>query len=95
MTRALYKFYQDFGRMGELHGIFVADMKDVYDVLESETPKVAYFGEVLGKHSEVYCDITEDNVQFITDDDTTIGVVLTHGLESGYNPFDYIEQDED
>jgi hypothetical protein len=90
MTKALYRFHQDFGRMGELNGVFIEDTERVIQVTEGDTEYIAYFGEVLGKHSEVYCEITPYNVTFITDDDTTIQVVLDHDLESGYNPFEYV-----
>lgn len=94
MTKALYRFNQDFGRMGELNGVFIEEAERVIEVTEGDTEYVACFGEVLGKHSDVYCVITPDNVTFITDDDTTIQVVLEHDLQSGYNPFDYLQDDD-
>lgn len=93
MTKALYRFRQDFGRMGELNGVFIEDAERVIEVTEGDDEYMAHFGEVLGKHSDVYCELTCENVTFITDDDTTLQVVLDHDLQSGYNPFDYLEDE--
>ena len=48
--KAIYQFHWDCGRMGDIAGLFVASKQDVQDAIGKEI----YFGEVLGKHSEVY-----------------------------------------
>lgn len=95
MTSALYRFNLDCGRMGDLSGIFIADQKQI-DKIEG---KNIYFGEVLGKHSEIYIDdfkaesfltkltdnseFIENVKKFISDGDETI---------SGFSPVEYFEE---
>ena len=83
--KALYKMTFDYGRMGELEGVFVAEKEDV-EYLTSHKVMI-YFGEVLGKHSEVCGWLEESEVKFITDDENVIRIVEEYGLESGYDPF--------
>ena len=89
MNKAIYKFYQDHGRMGSLEGIFVADPKEVKQLIDSE--KEVYFGEVLGKHSEIYGPISEGEIKMVSDDPAFVKLFEAHDLSSGFCPFDYIE----
>lgn len=91
MTRGIYKFEKDFGRRGGLDGIFVADSEHV----QKAYGETAYFGEVLGKHSEVYCEVDEDDLALISDDPSDVKVFDRLGLSSGYNPLDYISDTND
>ncbi|AEC53133.1 hypothetical protein SCRM01_187 [Synechococcus phage S-CRM01] len=91
MTRGVYHFYQDFGRPGSLDGVFVADIEQVEKVYGLQ----AYFGEVLGKHSEVYCEVTPDNLKLITDEPSDVEVFDRYNINVGYNPLDYVDFDED
>ena len=43
--KKLYSFELDWGRMGSLEGLFIAEEKDVKDIIG----KNVQFGEVLGK----------------------------------------------
>lgn len=52
----LYQFYIDFGRMGEIEGLFIADE----DAVKRSIGKHVHFGEVLGKHSDVSIVLEED-----------------------------------
>lgn len=99
----LYKFYWDWGRMGGLSGLFVADPK----VVESCIGKTVQFGEILGKHSDVYGELEEDDLTVISDDQEKIlwlmGVIsegefstvslseLQYFSISGYNPLEAID----
>ena len=84
---ALYKFYWDCGRNGCVEGVFIADKKDV----EEATGRRVYFGEILGKHSEVQGTIDEGDIKMITDDKKVIEIIREHlGGGIGYDPFEYI-----
>ena len=86
MTKGIYKFSLDCGRQGSLEGIFVADSKDIIAI---QGMKV-YFGEALGKHSEVISDMTpEDGATFAiaSTDEAAIKVVEDLDLQNGTNPF--------
>ena len=90
--KGLYLFQWDCGRMGDLEGIFIADSADV----ESLIGKNVYFGEVLGKHSEIEGVIENGDITLKTDDPAFIADLEKHlgtGTLSGHNPLDYIERD--
>lgn len=90
--KGIYRFYWDCGRMGDVSGVFVATDKQVKDI----QGKHIYFGEILGKHSEVYGDISDKDITLLTDDKTAVEVVDKYDLSNGYNPFEYLEEgDED
>ena len=92
MDLVLVKYYEDFGRMGSIEGVFLCT-KDELDKLDG-----AYvsFGEALGKHSEVY---TDDALSLCTILDTSeedlsvIFRVFGEGTISGFNPLDYLDED--
>lgn len=87
--RNLYKMTLNFGRMGTLEGVFVADSAEVEALRDREV----YFGEVLGKHSDCTWtfDDLDETVKVMTDDRPFIERFESLGLASGYNPLDYID----
>jgi hypothetical protein len=87
----LWKFYWDCGRNGDLEGLFVATEQEIQILIG----KHANFGEVLGKHSEIYGTIEEDDIEKIDLDSKAIEkVILILGETwSGYNPLDYVRYD--
>ena len=87
MKKAIYKFKAECGRQGTLEGCFIADKKMV-EVLISEKIEV-YYGEVLGKHSEIYGNVEPNELTMVTDDNSIIEMFEKHQLYSGINPFDY------
>lgn len=84
---SLYEFYWDCGRNGELEGIFLATQEKVNALIGKEV----YFGEVLGKHPEIYGTIKKEDIKLVTDNQDFLIMAFDLGvcLESGYNPFDY------
>ncbi|MDA3855100.1 MAG: hypothetical protein PF569_02490 [Candidatus Woesearchaeota archaeon] len=86
---ALYRLNIDCGRSGELYGIFIAD-KDAINHIIHDKIKI-YFGEVLGKHSEIFGVIDEGEIELITDDPKILSIVEKYNLEIGINPLDFIE----
>lgn len=90
---ALYKFNVSFRRSGYLSGIFIAKKEDVDNLIKYRTS--VWFGEVLGKHSEIVLDMEDDMFTMLTDEQEVLNIVKKYNLESGYNPFDYIEDVED
>lgn len=79
----LWSFYWDCGRNGELEGLFKATKEEVQNAIG----KTAYFGEVLGKHSDIYGTIEEREIQLVSDDPMKV----ISSTESGFNPLNYIE----
>lgn len=85
----LYRFNWDCGRDGDVNGVFIADDDDVNDNIG----KGVYFGEILGKHSEIHGTLDEDDLEVLSDDQDFIDkmiVVFGDGDISGYNPLNYI-----
>lgn len=90
--KGIYKFDADFGRMGDLTGVLVSTAEDIDNLVG----KRVYFGEVLGKHSDVSLDVEHDNFTLVTEDEKFIELFEQYGLENGYNPFDYdLEEEEE
>lgn len=90
----LYEFYVDCGRMGDLEGLFLANPQDVLRLLG----KRVHFGEVLGKHSEISVTIKPDMFEVKARDEEFVGrfaELFDSKTISGFNPFDYIEDDVD
>lgn len=87
--KKLYSFYWDCGRMGDLQGLFIAEEADVQKVLGKEV----YFGEVLGKHSEVYGTVDNNDIEVVSEDQEKVEWLenLLGSTVSGYNPLDYYE----
>jgi len=89
--KVLAKFYWDCGRNGDLDGLFIADKEDI----ESAVGKDVYFGEVLGKHSEIYGVIAVDDITIVSEDQTVVDVlsyIFEGGEISGFNPLAYITE---
>ncbi|ATO50997.1 hypothetical protein P4V86_15460 [Brevibacillus laterosporus] len=94
MERFLWRFYWDWGRSGELEGLFVATENEIQGL----AGKSAYFGEVLGKHSEVYGTLEQgDFAKINLDSETVEKVVEVLGVSwSGFDPRHYLgEEDAD
>lgn len=80
--QCLWSFYYDC-RYGEICGLFKATEEEVKELIGKEV----YFGEVLGKHSEVYGSIEPSDIMLVSDE--PLEVLLS--FESGYNPLEYIK----
>lgn len=91
--KAIYKFFWDCGRMGDVMGVFVSTPEAIKLATDNKT--YVYFGEILGKHSEVYGNLSSEDFTLITDNQEFIKLFQEYDLSNGYNPFDYIEESED
>ena len=85
--KGLYKMNLDFGRSGDLQGVFIADTEDIKYLTNNKIS--VYFGEVLGKHSEISCCINGNDLKLVTTDKNVINIVRECELETGYNPLAY------
>jgi hypothetical protein len=92
--KGIYEFFWDCGRMGEVSGLFLADKSDVEKLIGNEV----YFGEILGKHSEVSGIVEEKDIVLKTDDQDFINKLIDifgADFSTGYNPLDYFEPEEE
>lgn len=88
MDKLLYRYYLDCGRMGELEGVIVLTPDD----LVNHAGKTVCFGEVLGKHSDIYDEDWVNNLELLTNDQDFINRALEFGvIPSGYNPLSYMD----
>lgn len=84
----LYKFYWDCGRMGSVDGLFFAHKDEVEKAMGS----YIYFGEILGKHSEIYGTLAEDALERLNIEAPALQQLhdVCGSTISGYNPLHYI-----
>lgn len=85
--KALFKMNFDYGRMGSLEGLFIAE-KEYIDFLVEKELEVS-FGEVLGKYSDVCGRVAPEEVTMVTTDENVLQVIEQYKLENGYNPLGY------
>ena len=91
MNRVLVKFHWDCGRMGHLDGLFITTREALRTIIGTEI----YFGEVLGKHSEIFGVLGEDDCDILCEDQEFIEKLrgyVGHNTLSGHNPFDYMDE---
>ena len=78
--------------MGDLEGMFVAEEEEVEQAIGHH----CYFGEVLGKYSEIYGDLERDSLTVISDDQEKIEWLIKlmgSWTISGHNPLHSIHYD--
>ena len=88
----VYRLSFDLGR-GTLHGIFVESEEKVKMLIESKVE--VYFGEVAGKHSDVYGPVEEGELELLTNDESFVSKFQEFKLATGYNPFDYQDREDE
>lgn len=83
--KGIYSFGLDCGRMGSLEGIFIAE-KRIMDYLIEHSPEI-YFGEILGKHSEIISD--DYYLELVTDKPDILAIFDKYNFETGYDIQDF------
>jgi len=86
----IYKFHADLNRMGELSGVFTASNDDVAKIIGEDV----YFGEILGKHSDIHFDMEDHMFTLVTEDENFIKLFNQYDLQTGTNPFAYVDINE-
>lgn len=90
--KLIVEFNLDCGRMGNLSSTFVCDKEDLESLYDEEV----YFGEVLGKHSEVVATLDESNFTIKSDDQEFINKfseIMGDYWSTGHNPLWHYEED--
>lgn len=62
--KKLYKFKWDCGRMGVVDSLFIALEENVEKAIGAQVD----FGEILGKHSNVYGTLKQSDLTIVSDD---------------------------
>jgi hypothetical protein len=83
----LWEFNWDCGRMGWLDSVFIATDDEIKNIIG----KTVYFGEVLGKHSDIHGTIEEGEITLITDNQEVVNILKNKlgKTISGHNPIEY------
>jgi len=92
--KKMYRFMWDCGRMGNVEGLFFAEGKDVEEAIGLEL----YFGEILGKHSEVCGELEADDLKEIDiSSDALKEMMDTFEGDTivGYNPLKHISEEDE
>lgn len=79
--------YQFNSRSGDLESYFVSTEENLQEIIG--TP--IYFGEVLGKHSEVVLTFEQSDFVSVSTDPNFVQQFSAIIGSTGYNPFDYVE----
>ena len=90
----LYQFHWDCGRNGKLDGLFIAEESEIAAIIG----KTIYFGEVLGKHSDVWGPLDEEDLVVKSDDPEFIAKlfeIMGVGTISGFNPLSYYDPEDE
>lgn len=82
----LWSFYWDCGRQGDVEGLFKATREEVKNAIGKDV----YFGEILGKHSDVYGVLEDCDLELVSDNP----IEVINAVESGYNPLEYLSNEE-
>ena len=80
--KCLWSFCWEYGGQGKIEGLFKATKEDI----ENAIGKNVYFGEVLGKNSEIYGVFEEMDITLVSDNP----IEVINAYENGYNPLNYI-----
>lgn len=83
----MYRYNQDYGRMGDLSGVFLADGEDLAWFMGAEV----WADDILGKHSEVKVSFNLNTVSLIDVSEQTVAElhrVLGKNI-SGTTPYDF------
>ena len=87
----VYRWSESFGRMGSLDGVFTAKADEVADVVGRDV----HFGEVLGKHSDVSCELEEGQFALLTDDADFVEKFKAFRLGTGTDPIQKLRDREE
>lgn len=88
--KKMYKFFWDCGTKGNVESVFIAEEENVKKLIGKEV----YFGEVLGKHSEIYGILKNEDLKIMSEDQGLIVKLENFFGEAiaGLNPLDYIKE---
>lgn len=88
-TPKLWRFYWDCGRQGNVESVFVATQAEIDAALGSQV----YFGEILGKHSDIHGQLDAEDLTLLSDDPALVALFRDRVGSTGHSPLDYLEED--
>lgn len=85
----LWKFSWDCGRMGSIESVFPASQEELNTIIGEDI----YFGEILGKHSDIHGKLDAEDFTLISSHPVEVLQFVTNIGSTGHNPFDYLEEE--
>lgn len=76
--------------MGKISGLFISNSSEIDRIIG----EVIYFGEVLGKFSEIYGPLDQEDLTVVTEDQGVIDALerlFNSETLCGYNPIEYYQ----
>lgn len=92
--KLLVRFEWDVRRMGKVESLFVTTKEEIDNFVGKEI----YFGEILGKHSEISGTLDAEDITTVSEDQDFINKlveILGTTRISGRCPFDYLPEEEE
>lgn len=88
--KVIVQWAQDYGRMGDLDGVFVCEK----DLLEKLKGHKVYASDVLGKHSEIPLVLDDESIEIKSEDQDFIEkFVEIVGDRVGFDVLGYVQDD--
>lgn len=84
--RAIYRFFQSYGRHGDIEGKFVAPQEDVARAIGCKV----HFYEPWGKHSYADAILSADQFTVVSSDPADVDTFVRLNAASGENPIAYL-----
>ena len=94
MKKLLVHFQWYVRRMGIVESLFICTQEEIDNAIGKEI----YFGEILGKHSEIYGTLDKDDITVKSEDQDLIDKLqdITGSTTiSGHNPLSYFREEEE
>lgn len=88
----LYRYYEDYGRMGAIEGLFFLTDKEAEKY--KKYSGVIYWDELLGKHSEGYFNFSDDTLEMIELPENVVATLYDKLGKVLSGPFDFEYFDE-
>lgn len=91
MAKLVWRFVVDLGRMGRLDSVFTAEEDAVFDAIG----KRVYFGEILGKHSDIDLDLRSEDFVKLCEEPQMVEAFERFSFACGYNPLEFLAEAEE
>ena len=94
MKKLLVHFQWYVHRMGTVESLFICTQEEIDNAIGKEL----YFGEILGKHSEIYGTLDKEDITVKSDDQDFIDKlqdIIGSTTISGHNPLSYFKEEDE
>lgn len=86
--RAIYKLKIETWKEEPIQGLFIADKKDIKNLIENKKPLCFYNSEK--SSGKVFCILEKKNIKLVSDDEDFIDKFEKNDMTIGFNPLNYV-----